>query len=416
MHSLVRGRRRAAAVAGLACCLIAGAGAPAGAVPGTPGPSADEVAAARSEAHERDRRLGEVTVMVAEAQTRLEELVVRAEKLVEAYNGEVVETARAKEAYEQAVRRAETARAEVDRAREAVAAIAAQNYGSLDLAQPMMALMADGGADQGYLHRASVMAHMGGGQAETLNGLRDAQEVLAILQDQAEDAYARQQEAQERAEEAKRAAEEAVAAQLAETRRIEEEQARLERLADAARDTAELLARQREEALERARIARQKAAHEKVRVAAVRRDTARMRVARGEPVARWALNVTARSSRGDIAADWALTQLDKPYVWAADGPGAYDCSGLTMRAWEQVGVDLDHWTGTQWTAGPHVRLSELHRGDLLFFGRVTDNPGDIYHVGIYIGRGLMVHAPQTGDVVRVAPIWRGDLVGATRPA
>lgn len=106
--------------------------------------------------------------------------------------------------------------------------------------------------------------------------------------------------------------------------------------------------------------------------------------------------MTAGSARGDIAADWALTQLDKPYVWAAAGPAAYDCSGLTMRAWERVGIAMDHWTGTQWTAGPHVRLSELQRGDLLFYGQITQNPGDIHHVGIYIGRGLMVHAPQTG--------------------
>ncbi|MBB2912572.1 cell wall-associated NlpC family hydrolase [Streptosporangium becharense] len=417
MHSLVRGRRGVAAVmAGLACCLVAGAGAPAGAVPGAPGPSADEVAEARSEARERDRRLGEVTVMAAEAQARLSELAAEAEKLVEAYNGEVVRTARAKEAYEQANLRAETARAEVDLARQSVVALATQSYGSLDMTQPMMAIAADGGGAQGYLHRASVLAHMGGGQAETLNRLRDSQEVLTILSGQAEDAYAEQREAQERAAEAKRAAEEAVAAQVAETRRVQEEQARLEKLADAARDTAERLARQREEALEKARAAEESTRYRGLQAVALRRDTARMRVAQGASVSRWALNATARASRGDIAADWALTQLDKPYVWAAAGPGAYDCSGLTMRAWEQVGVGLDHWTGTQWTAGPHVRLSELRRGDLLFFGEITGNPGDIHHVGIYIGEGLMVHAPQTGDVVRVAPIWRRDLVGATRPA
>jgi cell wall-associated NlpC family hydrolase len=86
-----------------------------------------------------------------------------------------------------------------------------------------------------------------------------------------------------------------------------------------------------------------------------------------------------------------------------------------MRAWERVGVRLDHWTGTQWSSGPHVPLDQLRRGDLLFFGRISSDPGTIHHVGIYVGRGQMVHAPQTGDVVRVASIWRGDLVGATRP-
>ena len=89
---------------------------------------------------------------------------------------------------------------------------------------------------------------------------------------------------------------------------------------------------------------------------------------------------------GDVAANWALTQLGKPYVWAADGPDSFDCSGLTMRAWEQAGVGIDHWTGTQWTSGPHVPLDQLRRGDLLFFGYVTDDPGTIHHVGMYVGR------------------------------
>ncbi|MFD0885907.1 C40 family peptidase, partial [Streptosporangium algeriense] len=121
-------------------------------------------------------------------------------------------------------------------------------------------------------------------------------------------------------------------------------------------------------------------------------------------------------TRGDIVANWALTQIDKPYVWASAGPSGYDCSGLTMRAWERVGVKMGHWTGTQWTAGKHVPYDRLQRGDLLFFGGRTRRPADIRHVGIYIGNGMMVHAPQTGDVVRVAPMWRKDLIGATRPA
>jgi cell wall-associated NlpC family hydrolase len=86
-----------------------------------------------------------------------------------------------------------------------------------------------------------------------------------------------------------------------------------------------------------------------------------------------------------------------------------------MRAWQRAGISLDHWTGTQWSSGPHVPVRSLRSGDLVFYGRLTRYPGTIHHVGIYIGRGLMVHAPQTGDVVRISSIWRRDLVGATRP-
>ncbi|MEU9832489.1 C40 family peptidase [Streptosporangium sp. NPDC048047] len=136
----------------------------------------------------------------------------------------------------------------------------------------------------------------------------------------------------------------------------------------------------------------------------------------GWPEPDWWLDPAPWQTAGDVVADWALTQLDKPYVWAASGPRGYDCSGLAMRAWERAGIRLDHWTGSQWSSGRRVRLDRLHRGDLLFFGRLTGNPADVRHVGIYIGGGLMVHAPQTGDVVRIAPMWRGDLIGATRPA
>ncbi|MGV9774600.1 C40 family peptidase [Streptosporangium sp. NPDC003464] len=222
--------------------------------------------------------------------------------------------------------------------------------------------------------------------------------------------------AAERAAEAARAAEEAVAGQAAEVQRIEADRTRLDKEMRAEAGAAERLAGKRVAVLKWSRVAQERARLGDHRSAAVARMRARFVAAREVAGQTWPLNATWQAARGDIAADWALTQLDKPYVWAGTGPRNYDCSGLTMRAWARAGVRIDHWTGTQWTSGQHVRISRLRRGDLLFFGRITRNPGDISHVGIYIGRGLMVHAPQTGDVVRVAPIWRRDFVGATRPA
>ncbi|GGM72936.1 hypothetical protein GCM10010106_19170 [Thermopolyspora flexuosa] len=110
------------------------------------------------------------------------------------------------------------------------------------------------------------------------------------------------------------------------------------------------------------------------------------------------------------AARWAMTQQLKPYVWGAAGPNAYDCSGLVMWAYAKVGIRLPHYTGTQWTAGRHIPKSELRPGDLVFFY------SDLHHVGIYIGGGLMVHAPRTGDVVRVASINNRPFAGAVRIA
>ncbi|MEV4170044.1 NlpC/P60 family protein [Nonomuraea sp. NPDC049709] len=110
------------------------------------------------------------------------------------------------------------------------------------------------------------------------------------------------------------------------------------------------------------------------------------------------------------AARWALTQQLKPYVWGAEGPNSYDCSGLVMAAYQQVGISLPHYTGSQWTAGRHISREELRPGDLVFFYN------DLHHVGIYLGGGMMVHAPQTGDVVRIASIARRPFAGAVRIA
>jgi cell wall-associated NlpC family hydrolase len=110
------------------------------------------------------------------------------------------------------------------------------------------------------------------------------------------------------------------------------------------------------------------------------------------------------------ATRWALTQQLKPYVWGAEGPNSFDCSGLVMWAYQRVGISLPHYTGDQWTAGTHVPREDMRAGDLVFFYN------DLHHVGIYIGGGMMVHAPRTGDVVRVAPIGNRPFAGAVRIA
>ena len=125
----------------------------------------------------------------------------------------------------------------------------------------------------------------------------------------------------------------------------------------------------------------------------------------------------ASATQGNAAADWALTQLGKPYRWGAAGPASYDCSGLAMEAWARAGVGLLHWTGYQWVSGPHVPLARLRRGDLVFYAFAIADPATIHHVGIYLGHGLMVDAPYTGSVVRIDSIYTfPGLIGATRPA
>ena len=114
------------------------------------------------------------------------------------------------------------------------------------------------------------------------------------------------------------------------------------------------------------------------------------------------------------AVRWALAQLGDPYRWGASGPDTFDCSGLTSAAYQAAGVAIPRVSRAQWGAGPHVAVANLLPGDLVFYADNTADPATIHHVGMYIGNGLMVHAPHTGDVVRVASIWRESFAGATR--
>jgi cell wall-associated NlpC family hydrolase len=114
------------------------------------------------------------------------------------------------------------------------------------------------------------------------------------------------------------------------------------------------------------------------------------------------------------AVRYALAQLGDPYRWGAAGPTAFDCSGLTSAAYRAAGVAIARTSLGQWSAGRHVDVTELLPGDLVFYADDPLQPGTIHHVGIYLGNGLMVHAPHSGDVVRVASIWRVGYAGAVR--
>jgi peptidoglycan DL-endopeptidase CwlO len=114
------------------------------------------------------------------------------------------------------------------------------------------------------------------------------------------------------------------------------------------------------------------------------------------------------------AVRWALAQLGDPYRWGAVGPDAFDCSGLTSSAYRAAGTAIPRVSRAQWNAGPHVDVANLLPGDLVFYADNVRDPATIHHVGMYIGNGLMVHAPHTGAVVQVASIWRVGYIGATR--
>ncbi|MFE5257006.1 C40 family peptidase [Streptomyces coelicoflavus] len=134
------------------------------------------------------------------------------------------------------------------------------------------------------------------------------------------------------------------------------------------------------------------------------------RASRSTPGPREGLSASspAPNSRAAAAVAYAYQKLGSPYVWGATGPNAFDCSGLTQAAYRAAGVSLPRTTYAQIDAGQRVGRSELLPGDLVFFY------SGISHVGIYVGNGRMIHAPNPSAPVRVAPVDEMPFAGATR--
>ncbi|MEV4471321.1 C40 family peptidase [Nonomuraea sp. NPDC049504] len=110
----------------------------------------------------------------------------------------------------------------------------------------------------------------------------------------------------------------------------------------------------------------------------------------------------------------AGSKLGAPYVWGAEGPDAFDCSGLIQWAFGRAGIRLPRVTHQQFASGPQVPLEEMRPGDLIFWRLDPTNPGYISHAAIYWGDGKMIQAPRTGDVVKIVPVHTKNLAGVVR--
>ena len=140
-------------------------------------------------------------------------------------------------------------------------------------------------------------------------------------------------------------------------------------------------------------------AEERERLLASRGSTTRMPATVSVPA----------SGRAGAAIAYAMAQVGDAYVYGAMGENAFDCSGLTMRAWAQAGVSLPHSSSAQYSSGPHIAASDLQPGDLVFYY------SPISHVGMYIGNGMIVHAANPGTGVAVSGLYSMPYVGAVRP-
>ncbi|WP_244894158.1 C40 family peptidase [Planobispora rosea] len=161
-------------------------------------------------------------------------------------------------------------------------------------------------------------------------------------------------------------------------------------------------------------------------------DTARLRAAllkvlpRGSQVATvnpvfapsprkvWPVEAFMTADQVRAALTAAIGKLGRPYVWGAEGPDTFDCSGLVQWAYAQAGVRVPRVTHQQFVSGPQIPLDQAQPGDLLFWRHDPTNPGYVSHVAIYWGGGKMLHAPRTGDVVKLVPVTTKNFAGAVR--
>ncbi|MGV9775549.1 C40 family peptidase [Streptosporangium sp. NPDC003464] len=130
--------------------------------------------------------------------------------------------------------------------------------------------------------------------------------------------------------------------------------------------------------------------------------------------ATWSAGAFMTAPQVKTALTAAISKLGRPYVWGAEGPDTFDCSGLVQWAYAQAGIKVPRVTHQQFVAGPQIPLSQAQPGDLLFWRHDPTNPSYVSHVAIYWGGGKMLHAPRTGDVVKLVPVSTRNFAGAVR--
>jgi len=369
-------------------------------------PGQAQINAAENRVKQEQAALGAQQGRLSSANAQLSSLEVQAEVLTQRYDQALVDEQRAAAAYRVTQARLKYARQAQGASQRQLADLAAEEFESGGGFGPMASMLGNASGPQGYLNQVGLGQVLAQNGTDTVAEAQANDVVAGVFRQQAHDLLVAEQADLRAADHLKLAIQAAVARQTA-----------FVQASKAKRDTLAS-----ELASGRAHAASLKAARQAALAAEAAAAASRAAAAAGsgqppDTAPSWAASSGATVTQGDIAANWALTQLGKPYQWGGAGPDSYDCSGLTMEAWAQAGVQLLHYTGYQWEEGPHVPLSQLQRGDLLFYATNNSDPATIHHVGIYIGNGLMVDAPYTGAVVRIDSIYQpGIPIGAVRPA
>ncbi|NYV73569.1 C40 family peptidase [Streptomyces sp. UH6] len=342
-----------------------------------------------------------------EVQKKVDTLYREAEAATEKYNSAKEQSEQQREELDKLLDDVAERTEELNEARERLGSYAAAQYRSgTALPDTATFLLAD--APQDYFDQAQLMDRLTGRQKDAVDDFVERQAATSEKRQEATESL----ETLSSSEEELRTSKATVQKKLTDARELladltAEEKARL----------AEIERQKEEEARRKAEeLARRQAAEEKARQEAAAEQEADEAAGGGSGAdggSGTGGGTDASATQGQKAVAFAEAQIGLPYVWGATGPDSYDCSGLTQAAWKAAGVDLPRTTYDQVNAGTTVPVSEAKPGDLVFFY------DDVTHVGVYIGEGMMIHAPKPGAYVREESIYydgEGSIHSIVRPA
>ena len=420
--------------------------------PRNPGDS--EISAAQRDRSLKATEVGRLSGLLARANGELGRASDRAELAVERYNKAVVDLASATDHATTAKAQVAASRRGVETARRDFGRFARNSYIQGSTVGSAAALF-DAHSPTDLLQRADLLNYVGRRRIDGMGELTRASVRRANAESTARKAVVLQQNAKAMADRAKVEAGLVLAAARAEAAQLGQKRQELERALRTARVRLNglLAERSRYDAWQKAQeaaAARERERQRRIRVEAAARRAALDRRVSSPPTAGRASRPAAERSfsppppagggwsaaKGRRAVDAALAWTGTRYSWGggnASGPtygidfpgggaGAndsqvrgFDCSGLTLYAWAQAGISLPHYSGYQLNSGRRLSRGELMPGDLVFWAYDTSDPSTIHHVAMYIGGGRVVMAPQSGDIVRIAPMWYDGYLGASRP-
>ncbi|BCJ35808.1 hydrolase [Actinocatenispora thailandica] len=336
-------------------------------------------------------RVGQLSAQLAQADADLRQASVDASVAIEKYERAAVRQRKAADALAAARRKTRSAGAAVDKQQDRVGLMVRRNYELGGVLGTTASVLRGDPSD--LITNLGYLRYVGNQQAATLNRYRQSKGLAVLAEGTARSALKAANAARRKAARAKAAAQQAV---------------------DRRHKRVSTLTAQRDKV--QGQLDAIEAHNKSVRAAAAARE--RRQAAARRRAANTATEVSASTGGGAmVAVRAALAQQGKPYVWdAADPSVGFDCSGLALYAYQQIGIELPHSAEYQYLQGRHVSSNALRPGDLLFYsynGRVSG----IHHVTMYIGNGQIVQAADFGIPVQVVPAYFSfGYIGATRLA